>query len=158
MLANIRKSQEDGWVWGVTYKLDAELELTSEEHHVIERHGLAGRVIFDSENVDYYADATAESASSIGYIQPTKEPFIDIMVSFYTSLYHIGATAYNAIQWSFSITITVQSLLDGVQIETDNHEEILLVESLIENAVAALDSHVKALGTFDGQDRLIEPE
>jgi len=102
--------------------------------------------------VDYYANATADSAFSIGYVQPTKEPFVDIIASFFTSIYHLGATAYNAVQWSFSLQITVQSLIDGTHIEAESAEEILLAEKLIAEAMEHLKKYLIELSEFDGRE------
>jgi hypothetical protein len=158
MLANIRKSQEDGWLYGVTYSLDVELELTPEELHVIDRHGIADMVIFDSEARDAYAKSTDE------YLEATKQqpslfaPVEQQLWGIATTFYNIGAAAYNATMGSMSLRITVQDLLDSAHIETDNLDEILTAERLIRDAVQSLQDHVMVLATFEGQDDLIEPE
>src|ERR1043165_1942562 len=157
MRASFRRYQDDGW-FSTSYCLDAQIFPTPEETKLIEQHGLEQTVIFDSENVEYYAKATEESAGAIGYTKMTKEgighdePFFNILGSFFTSVYHLGATAYNAAMWSFSATITVQSLIDGTRIDGSSFEEVIRAENLIRAAVEKLKAVIIELSHFDGSE------
>jgi hypothetical protein len=155
MLVNIKRSQYDGWL-STYYVLDATIEPTPDELELIEKHRVGPLVIFDSENVDYYADAAVQSAKSIGYEDHTGEPFFNYITSFYTSIYHLGAAAYNALQWSFSLRITVQSLIDGAHIESADVNEIYEAQNIITKAVDTLKAHLEGFQTFDGTEDLYE--
>lgn len=181
MLANVRKSQyeSEGWIYNSTYYVvEAELELEPEELHTLQRAGVLDKIIFDSANVDYYGNATAESlesagqsASNIGYqeIFDTGDKqanlFTNAIASFYTSLwyigqgtYHLGASAYNAIQWNTAFQLSVRGLLEGTKFESESHDEVLEAERIIRQSIDALKTHFLNLTTFDAQDNLIEPE
>jgi hypothetical protein len=47
-------------------------------------------------------------------------------------------------------------LIDGTQVESDKHQEVLEAETIIQGAIDALKTHIAALGEFDGGDNLNE--
>lgn len=166
MKANIKRSKytSEGWIYNSTvFKIYAELELTPEEHHLIERAGLNSRIIFDSADAEYYKNASSESVGKVGYNKlntgdKEADIFFGALTSVFTSIYYVGEAAYNAIQWSSSLQITVQSLLDGTEFESENIDEVAQAESIIRAAIDQLKNYVETLSTYDGQDNVFEPE
>src|SRR5207244_3245504 len=107
----------------------------------------------------HYGNATAESLeylageSHVPKHGSTEDIFLGMISGITSTIYGIGATAYNAIAWSYSLQVTVQSLLDGLHYESDKVDEVLTGEQLIRAGVQSLNERIKVLSTFEGQDQ-----
>lgn len=159
----IRRSQYEGF-WGtIYYTLDATLEPTDDEAQLINRHGVASVVIFDSERRKQRMEAAHEHADATTQrpaVQTgsTEEIFFAVLQHSVGTLYDLGAAAYNLILGSLEARITIQNMLDGAHLESDEVGEILDAERIIGNAISFLQDRLSQLTTFDGTEDLYEIE
>jgi hypothetical protein len=74
------------------------------------------------------------------------------------TLYGLGAGAYNLILGSLEARVTIQDLLNGAHLESDEVSEILDAERIIRGTVNFLQERLSDLATFDGSEDLYEIE
>ena len=162
MLCNVRRSQYEGF-WGTIYfTLDVAIEPTADEAELIEKHDIGPLVVFDSEQRKQRMQAAqehAESTSGKPLIRSgsSEDLFFGVLSDIGSTLYNVGAGAYNLALGSLAAQVTVQSLIEGAHLESDNANEILDAERIITKCIDALKVHLEDLQTFDGREELYEP-
>jgi hypothetical protein len=162
MLVSIRRSQDEGW-FSTSYCLDAQIELTPEEAELVQRHDLSSLIVLDSEQRQEHYETAQEHLDSAGTgrLLPkgkkdkppdTEAIFLYAVTGVASTVWNIGAGAYNLIAGSLDTSITVQSLIDGAHIEAETAEEILIAEKHIADALGHLKNYLIELSSFDGRE------
>jgi len=146
----LRQSQrDDGWIWtSMIFLLDARLDLTAEEQYLFERYRLNDRVVYNSDAFMQHlhaADEHREAAAATTDV-PLDAPLQDHIASAASDL---SATAYNSglalahnVLGNLSLQITLQSLVEGIHIESEDLEEILTVAQLIRSGTEFLAAYL----------------
>jgi hypothetical protein len=158
----IRRSQYDsGWFsTTMVFELDARLDLDAEEQELFDKYALYDRVVYNSDaflqhlhSADQYREA-ADAQTNVPLNAPLEDHIVtaatDLTVTAYNS---VLALAHN-ILGRLSLQITLQSLVDGVHIESEDLEEILTVAELIRTGTEFLASYLDVAVTFDGREEL----
>jgi hypothetical protein len=160
----VRRSQYEGF-WGtIYYTLDVLIEPSPDEAKLIARHGVGDIIVFDSQQRREYFERAQEHADAAGshpIFQTSNNPeqvFIDTLTSIGSTLYSIGGSTYNLIAGSLEVRITINDLINGAHIESDQSGEILDAEHIIKKSITALKAHLSNLQTFDDRQELYEPE
>jgi hypothetical protein len=145
----LRRSQrDDGWMWSsITFILYAQLDLDEEERHLLKQYALHDRVVYNSADFLHHLKAADEYRETAA-----KTPDDDPLTIAYNSF---AALAHN-ILGKFYLQLTLQNLIEGVRIESDDLEEISTVANLIQKAVAFLSQYYDIAATFDGREDLDE--
>lgn len=159
----IRRSQYEG-LWGtIYYTLDATIEATPDEADLIAKHEIASIVIFDSEQRKQRMQAAQEHVEAtrdrkLVHTGSSEDIFFGALGDLAGTLYGLGAGAYNLILGSLEARITIQDLLNGAHLESDEVSEILDAERIIRGSVNFLQERLNDLATFDGSEDLYEIE
>jgi hypothetical protein len=161
----LRQSQrDDGWIWSsMTFLLDARLDLDAEEQYLFGKYRLYDRVVYNSEAFIHHldtADQYREAAAAPHTNVPLDAPLADHIT---TATSDLAATAYNSfaalahnILGKMALQITLQSLVDGIRVESEDLEEILTVAQLMQRGVEFLATYLQVSVTFDGREELSE--
>jgi hypothetical protein len=67
----------------------------------------------------------------------------------------VAALGYNLLG-KLDLQLTLQGLIDGISIESQDLEEILVIETYIRQSTAFLADHLNVAITFDGREELNE--
>jgi hypothetical protein len=159
----IRRAQYEGF-WGrIYYTLDARIEPTADEAELIARHAVASVVVFDSEQRKERmeaAQAHAEATRGQPLVRTgsSEEVFFGLLQDFASTAYNIGAGGYNLVLGSLEAHVTIQDLLDGAHLESDEAAEILDAERIIRGTIEFLQERLKDLATFDGREDFYETD
>lgn len=144
----IRRTQrDDGWIASsITFILYAQLDLSEEEQFQFEKYDLYTRVVYNSEDFVEHLEAADK------YREKAAEPeteLSEIVRNSFAALYHniLGRAA---------LQLSVQSLADGIRIESQELDEILRIERIIQEAAFNLAAYIDVALTFDGQEQLDE--
>jgi len=142
-----RSQRDDGWLeTSMTFILNAELDLGAEEKYLFDKYQLHDRVIYNSETfmehlnaADKHREEAAKDEQDLG-----------------TILYESFAALGHNIMGKLSLQLTLQNLLDGAHIETQDLEELLRIEQLIATSVQFVADYLKIAVTFDSREELSE--
>jgi hypothetical protein len=141
-----RMQRDDGWVQSsITFILYAQLDLTEEEQFQFEKYDLYSRIVYNSE--DFLTNLEAADKHR-GKAAATEE-LGEIISNSFSALY------YN-IAGRLTLQLSVQNIVDGIRIESQELDEILRIEGFIRNSAEALASYIDVALTFDGQEQLDE--
>ena len=148
-----RMQRDDGWIQSsITFILYAQLDLSEEEQFQFEKYELPSFVVYNSEdflkNLEAADKHRAEAAKE--HAKPGTEVNLENIISnsFYALFYNIAGR--------LTLQLSVQSLMDGIRIESQELDEILRIEKHIQNSAAGLASYIDVALTFDGQELLDE--
>jgi hypothetical protein len=157
----LRTSQrDDGWIWSsMTFILEARLDLDAEEEHLFDKYRLYDLAIYDSDAREQYLLQAEQSNVSLQ--EAANAPFLFeqtqvVIGNFFKSLWHFGATATYAALAAVSFRITLQTLVDGQDIESQSLEEIVAIRTMIKQAVDYTAGYFDMALTFDGREELSE--
>jgi hypothetical protein len=142
-----RHQRDDGWFESsVTFVLYAQLDLSPEELFLFEKYDLAERVVYNSEDFLKHLKAADD------YREEAAKDDQDLVSIYYNSFAALGQN----IMGTLSLQITLQSLIDGLQTESEDLEEILYIESLIQQSSQFVADYLKLALTFDSSEALHE--
>jgi hypothetical protein len=157
----LRTSQrDDGWIWSsMTFILEARLDLDAEEEQLFEKYRLYDLAVYDGDAREQYQHQAQQSYEA--QQEAANAPFLFeeahvILSNFFASLWHFGAAATYSVLAAMSFKITLQTLADGQDIESQSLEEIITIRNLIKESVEYLASYFELALTFDGREELSE--
>jgi hypothetical protein len=141
-----RMQRDDGWIQSsITFILYALLDLSEEEQFQFEKYDLYSRIIYNSE--DFLKNL--EAADKHRKKAAETEDLGEIISNSLSALY------YN-IAGRLTLQLSVQNVVDGISIESQELDEVLRIAGFIRESAAALASYIDAALTFDGQETLDE--
>jgi hypothetical protein len=154
MALKLKRTQKQG-LTGPIYMLDARIDVSAEVRALIIKHNLSSRVIYESSDRQKHA-ANAEahlagSHSGAGFFAPPKDQAMGAAKTLW-KLVRAGVSAARA---SFSLRVTVNSLLSGVHVECKSMDELLEAEDAFREAKANLEVHIASAQTFDGREEVV---
>ena len=159
----LRKSQrDDGWFSSsMTFILDIRLDLTQEELHLLQKYALADVVVYDSNaRVQYAADATehfeAASIPATTSWNPSAAELASAFAQLSSQVWNLAAGAAHELMSAVALQITLGSMVDGQQVESQDLHEIITVADNVYQAAQYLADAIKASLSFDGRESLDE--
>lgn len=161
LLIRRRQHDDEGWLWTSTiFELEGRLDLDEEEHYLFEKHKLGERVIYNSDaflqNL-YEADRYREAAAKIELDLNDPNKDAPSLIGGLADIVSNSALAltYN-ILGKISLQLTLQDLLKGFHVESEDLEEILTVDRRTRESVEFVASYLDVACTFDGSEDLSE--
>jgi hypothetical protein len=158
----VRRSQrDDGWIASsITFVLYAQLDLDAEEEHLFDKYKLHDRVVYNSEAFLQHLQAADEHRAEIEraheVMQDTEHKDHDWLTNASTMFYNsFAALGYNMLG-KLDLQLTLQGLIDGIHIESQDLEEILGIEKYIHQSTVFLAEYLNVALTFDGREELDE--
>lgn len=154
MALKLKRTQKQG-LTGPIYMLDARIDVSAEVRALIIKHNLSSRVIYESSDRQRHA-ANAEahlagSHSDTGFFAPPRDQAMGAAKTLW-KLFRAGVSAARA---SFSLRVTVNSLLSGVHVECKSMDELLEAEDAFREAKVNLEVHIASAQTFDGREEVV---
>ena len=158
----VRRSQrDDGWIQtSMTFVLYAQLDLDAEDQFLFEKYGLHDRVVYNSEAFLQHLKAADEHREET---ERAYEVMLDAEHKEHDWLTNAGTMVYNSFAafgynmlGKLDLQLTLQGLIDGIQIESQDLEEILGIEKYIHQSTAFLADYLNVALTFDGREELDE--
>jgi hypothetical protein len=135
MQLKIQRSQRAAAISGkVIFCLDARVYLTPDEQSNVNKYGLRGQVIYNSEASKKQLDAAAQAHAQGSYFK---------------SLARIALVAMN-------LNISINSLQKGQHVECKDLDELLSAEEALHEACEKLKSYLETAATFDGREVVID--
>ncbi len=135
------------------FVLDARLDLSAEEEHLFRKYGLQSLVVYDSDAFTRHADAAYtrfDQASNVSILNPS---FADLTASLWNNL----AGAAESVMTALSLRITLGDLAQGVHVECEDLQQILIAEQNIYQAAQYVAEHFRIALTFsDAREELHE--
>jgi hypothetical protein len=144
----------------MTFVLYAQLDLDAEEQFLFEKYELHDRVVYNSEAFLQHLKAADEHREEIErayeVMQDTEHKDHDFLTNAGTMAYNsFAAFGYNMLG-KLDLQLTLQNLIEGIHIESQDLEEILGIEQYIHESTAFLADYLKVAFTFDGREELDE--
>lgn len=133
----LTRSQRAGGMFGSSnlFILDAIAEVTPEERSLLQKYGLMTQVLYSSAGARKHNEAAGQALASGGLLGLAKG---------------FGRIAMAKL----NLSVTINSLLDGVHIESKDIEESLGAEAAIREGAQNLNGYIEAALTYDGQPRI----
>ena len=144
------------------FMLDAQLDLTLEEHELFEKYRLRAVPVYDSDGFIQHIHSAIEryeAATKPMTPIPWEPSPVDIATAFgeiAVSIWNTSVGAAHDLASMLSLRITLGTLIDGQHVESDSLEETLAVEDTIRQATEYLASYLQLALTFDGREDLSE--
>jgi hypothetical protein len=156
MMLKIRKSQATN-LWGtVVFMIDARMELSAEERHLVERYRLGDMMIYSSSGRDRHKEAIkAHLEGTKGhpvFTMSVKDQLMGVLKTFF-GFAMAGAHAAMA---AYHLKITVYKLMRGVHVRCKNMNEVLVAKSAIVEAAENLRAYLDVAQSFDGTEEILE--
>jgi hypothetical protein len=139
MELKIKRSQGSKGLMGknVTFIINARANLTNEEQANIKKYGLGKDVLYNSEEAEAHA-ARGRARAESGTVGGLAGAFVSLARA------------------TLSLRITIDSLMQGQQIECKDLGEALAAEEAIHDACQNLVGYIHAASLFDGTEHTIE--
>jgi hypothetical protein len=151
-----KRGQKPG-SWGkILFTLDARIDVSAENKAAIEKYRLGKRLIYESANREKYR-ARAQQHFENTRDQPGlfSSPGAQ-MAGFAKTMVRIGGGLINALAAAYSLKVTVNSLMEGHHIASEDMAEILDAESAFFIAKENLEAEIETARTFsDGQETIL---
>lgn len=142
-----RMQRDDGWIQSsITFILYGQLDLTEEEQFQFKKYDLYTRIVYNSE--DFIENLEAADKH--------REKANDPETALSDIVYNSFAALFYNMAGKLSLQLSVQNLVDGIRVESQDLEEILRIEQHIRDAGEGLASYIGVALTFDGQEQLDE--
>jgi len=159
LLIRRRQHDEEGlFSSSVVFELEGRLDLDEEELFLFDKYELSGRVIYNSDAflqslyaADQYREAAAKAERDL-YNASNEGAAASLAGIVGNSVLAFG---YNMLG-KVSLQLTLQDLVRGFHIESEDLEEILAVERLTKASVEFLAVYLDSACTFDGSEELSE--
>ena len=146
----------------MTFILEARLDLDEEEQELFEKYRLYEVAVYDSDAREQYAhsaqehyQSTVKRADAVSIFPPIEELHYSLGNAF-ASYWHFSAGLTYSLLSAAAFHITLRSLADGQDMESQNLEEILAVSNMIRQSVQYLADYFTLALTFDGRETLHE--
>ena len=125
----------------VIFVLDARVDLTQEERHLIDKYNLGKEVVFSSANAERHI-AEGRAALSSETVSGTGKAMMKLAMA------------------KLSLNITIDSLTKGHHLELKDLGELLGAEEAIMQGCQNVRAYLELASTFDGRETVIdfEPE
>jgi hypothetical protein len=154
IILKLKRSQKTNAMGKIIYMLDARIDASQETLHLISRHSLGGRLIYESEaRQKHAANAQGHLANTRGgpsLLAPASEQAMGAA----KTMWKLGRAAVSAVRASLALRITVNGLLSGVHVECKDMDELLEAEDAIRKAKENLEGYIEAAKTFDGREEI----
>jgi hypothetical protein len=160
----LRKTErDDGWFSSsINFILEARLDLTEDEQEFFSKYGLHDVAVYDSAAREAYAEqalenyqAGVEHGEAIP-IFPGTDKVAAAVGNAFASMWYLAVGAGYSLLSASSFRITLQSLVDGQEMESQSLEEILTIARHIEEAAQYLADYFTLALTFAGEETLRE--
>jgi hypothetical protein len=156
MMLKIRKSQTSN-VWGtVIFIVDARMELSAEERHLVEKYRLGDMLIYSSSARSRHKEAIkAHLEGTKGHPVFTisvKDQLMGVLKTFF----RLGMAGAHAAMAAYHLKITVYKLMRGVHIRCKDMDEVLVARRSIVEAAENLRTYLDAALSFDGTEEILE--
>jgi hypothetical protein len=156
MALKLKRSQKQGVLGGVTYILDARMDVSADIRDYIRKHRLGKRLVYESEARQKRREATQAHLAETKGNSPLFAPADVQLKGAARTFWKLGRAAVSAARTSMALQITVDSLLAGVHVECKTMEELLEAETAIREAAENLKAYVEVGKTFDGGEEVVE--
>jgi hypothetical protein len=157
MVLKLKRSQRTAITGKVIFVLDARMEVPAEEYSLIQRYRLGNQIIYDS------AARQRHTKARNLHLESTKKDHAGYRDTVTKQLWGVGKTFYriaragvSATMVTFSLRVTIYSLMRGVNVECKDMEELLGAEKAIKDAGETLRDYLIVAATFDGQEVILE--
>tara|TARA_R110002167_G_scaffold160436_3_gene356410 strand:- start:293 stop:736 length:444 start_codon:yes stop_codon:yes gene_type:complete len=141
MQLKIKRSQKSSMMNKIIFVLDARVDLTQEERHLIDKYKLGKEVVFSSANAERHVNEgrAALAAETVG---------------------GLGKGMVKLAMARLSLSITIDSLTKGHHLELKDLGELLGAEEAIMQGCQNVRGYLDVAATFDGRETVIdfEPE
>jgi hypothetical protein len=152
----LRRSQRSSVMGKVIFALDARMELSGEETHLVQKYRLGSDLIYDSANREKYSQAAQAHLEMTRGGPSLTDSASAQMLGAGKTLYRIARGGISAAAASLSLRVTIDSLIRGVHVECKSLSELLEAETAIVEAAQNLKSYLETARTFDGREEIIE--
>lgn len=160
LLLSRRQHDEEGLLSTSTiFELEGRLDLDEEERFMFDKYELGDRVIYNSDaflqhlyEADSYREAAAKADENLPRARDVSETVGGLAEILSNS---VLALTYNLLG-KVSLQLTLQNLLDGFHVESEDLEEILTVEGRTRESVRFTAEYLDTVCTFDGSEELSE--
>lgn len=134
MRLKLSRSQKSGGMINkkVTFILNAQADYSNEEQANIKKYGLGSQNIYDSEAARRHVSNAGDQNSGL----------LKVLAS--------------AAMAKMSLSVTIDSLARGHQIECQNLDELLGAEEAIRSACENLRGYLEIADSFDGREEVFE--
>lgn len=154
MFLKLKRTQKQGFS-GPIYMLDARLDASQDILSIIYSHNLGSRLIYESESRQRHQESAQEhledSHDDTNLFAPPSQQAMGVAKMFWK----LGRAAVSAARASFSLRITVDSLLAGVHVECKSMDELLEAEDAIREAKQNLEGYISSAKSFDGHEEIL---
>ena len=151
----LKRGKRPGALGKVIFTLDARIDVSAESRSLIENYKLGNRVIYESANREKYR------AKALQNVENTREQpglFASPGAQAWglaKTLGRVGAAAVNATVAALSLRITVNSLMQGHHVESNDMGEILEAENALREAKENLEATLETAQSFDGREEVV---
>ena len=139
MQLKLKRSQRSGGMMGgkVFFMLDAQVDLTQEEAHNVQKYKLGSKLVYNSEASQKHAQASINALSS-GSLTGALKGTVSMAMA------------------RLSLNVTIDSLTKGQHVECKDLDELLGAEEAIREACANVRTYLQLAATFDGREEVVE--
>ena len=147
MQLKLKRTQRSGGIMGgkVLFGLNARADLSADERSLVQKYALGKMVVYDSDARKKHQE------SAYGHFDEATAP-----VGAGRSLWKNARGIASAAMMALSLRVTVDSLINGQQIECKDLDELLGAEAAILDACKNLKAYLETAVTFDGREEVVE--
>ena len=144
-------------LWGtVIFMIDARMELSAEERHLVEKYRLGDMMIYSSTGRDRHKEAIkAHLEGTKGhpvFTMSVKDQLMGVLKTFF----RFAMAGAHAAMAAYHLKITVYKLMRGVHVRCKNMNEVLVAKSAIVEAAENLRAYLDVAQSFDGTEEILE--
>lgn len=160
MQLKITRSQRESGILSKTavFIIDARVQLTHQEQQCVQRYKLGGLVIYDSaaknRMMERSENARATPGRPINYQGEVGSMLGSAASSMASGVFSATKSLAFAALASMKLSITINSLVQGQNVECKSLDELLGAEEAIMTACQNLKSYIDTASTFDGREVL----
>ena len=148
-----RSHREHGLIFrSISYHLDARLDLSAEEAHLVKKHRLRRMVVYESADYTEHADAAYANFDVAANMRVFNPSLRDLSGGFGGNVRGI----WHRIMMAFALRIRLVDLIAGQHIACADLPELVTAEKAITAACEYVAEHLDVALTVDGREELRE--
>jgi hypothetical protein len=156
MLLKIKKSQTTS-LWGhVIFMIDARMEISAQEHRLVQKYRLGDLLIYSSAARDKHLDAMKANVEGTKGHPVFTMSVKDQLMGVLRTLFSFAMAGAHATMAAYHLKITVYKLLRGVHVRCKSMGEVLVAKNAIVEAGQNLRTYLDVAQTFDGTEEVHE--
>jgi hypothetical protein len=156
MLLKIKKSQTTN-LWGtVIFIIDARMEISAQEHRLVQKYHLGDLLIYSSNARDKHLDAMKASVEGTKGHPVFTLSVKDQLMGVLKTIFSFGMAGAHATMAAYHLKITVNKLLRGVHVRCKDMNEVLVAKNAIVQAGQSLRTYLDVGQSFDGTEEIHE--